>query len=33
MGIMRQAKNAGYQTFLVYISLGDPELHIERVRL
>ncbi len=33
MGIMRQAKNAGYQTVLVYISLGDPELHIERVRL
>jgi predicted ABC-type ATPase len=33
MGIVRQAKNAGYQTFLVYVSLGDPELHIERVRL
>ena len=33
MGILRQAKNAGYQTFLVYVSLGDPELHIERVRL
>lgn len=33
MGIMRRAKNAGYQTTLVYVSLGDPELHIERVRL
>jgi predicted ABC-type ATPase len=33
MGIIRKAKNAGYQTFLVYVSLGDPELHIERVRL
>ncbi len=33
MGILRQAKAAGYQTFLVYVSLGDPELHIERVRL
>jgi len=33
MGIMRRAKTAGYQTALVYVSLGDPELHIERVRL
>lgn len=33
MAIMRNAKNAGYRTFLVYIALGDPELHIERVRL
>jgi predicted ABC-type ATPase len=33
MGIMRQAMDAGYKTFLVYVSLGDPELHIERVRL
>ena len=33
MGIIRQASNAGYQTLLVYVSLGDPELHIERVRL
>ena len=30
---MRQAKSAGYQTVLVYVSLGDPELHIERIRL
>jgi predicted ABC-type ATPase len=30
---MRQAKDATYRTFLVYVSLGDPELHIERVRL
>jgi predicted ABC-type ATPase len=33
IGVVRQAKRAGYQTFLVYVSLGDPELHIERVRL
>jgi predicted ABC-type ATPase len=33
MGIMRRAKNGGYQTSLVYVSLSDPELHIERVRL
>jgi len=33
MGIMRKARSAGYQTFLVYVSLGDPALHIERVRL
>src|SRR5271154_4392590 len=33
VGIMRQAKKAGYKTFLVYVALGDPELHIERVRL
>jgi predicted ABC-type ATPase len=33
MGILRRAKSIGYQTFLVYVSLGDPELHIERVRL
>ena len=33
MGIIRQASNAGYRTLLVYVSLGDPELHIERVRL
>jgi predicted ABC-type ATPase len=30
---VRQASHAGYQTILVYVSLGDPELHIERVRL
>ena len=33
MGIVRRAKTAGYRTVLVYVSLGDPELHIERVRL
>jgi len=32
-GIMRQAALAGYETSLIYVSLGDPELHIERVRL
>jgi len=33
LSIVRQAKNAAYRTYLVYVSLGDPELHIERVRL
>lgn len=33
MGIVLRAKDAGYHTVLVYVSLGDPELHIERVRL
>jgi predicted ABC-type ATPase len=33
ISIMREAKSAGYRTFLVYVALGDPELHIERVRL
>jgi hypothetical protein len=32
-GNPRQAKSAGYQKFVVYVSLGDPELHIDRVRL
>jgi len=31
--ILRKAKDAGYSTFLVYVSLGEPELHIERVRI
>lgn len=33
LGIPRQAKITGYQTLLVYVPLGHPELHIERVRL
>ena len=33
MSLIRQAKAANYRTFLVYVSLGDPDLHIERVRL
>jgi hypothetical protein len=33
MSITRGAKKAGFHVFLVYVSLGDPELHIERVRL
>jgi predicted ABC-type ATPase len=33
ISIMRQAKAGGYRTFLVYVSLGNPDLHIERVRL
>ncbi len=31
--MMRNAKQAGYRALLVYVALGDPELHIERVRL
>jgi predicted ABC-type ATPase len=31
--ILREAKGARYRTYLVYVALGDPELHIERVRL
>jgi len=31
--LMGEAKQAGYRTLLVYVALGDPELHIERVRL
>lgn len=30
---MRAAKQAGFRTLRIYVSLGDPELHIERVRL
>lgn len=33
MGIMRRAQKAGYHVVMVYVSLGAPELHIERVRL
>jgi predicted ABC-type ATPase len=33
MAIMRTARNIGYQTTLVFVALGDPELHIDRVRL
>ncbi|PWT99018.1 MAG: hypothetical protein C5B51_27935 [Terriglobia bacterium] len=33
ISIIRKAKITGYQTFVVYVALGDPELHIERVRL
>jgi predicted ABC-type ATPase len=33
MTVMREAKAAGYRTAVVYVALGDPELHIERVRL
>ena len=31
--LMRAAKGAGYRTLLIYVALGNPELHIERVRL
>src|SRR5258708_5550063 len=33
IAIVRDAKRAGYRTFIAYLALGDPELHIERVRL
>ncbi|MEO5923560.1 MAG: AAA family ATPase [Bryobacteraceae bacterium] len=33
IAVMRRAKDAGYRTLLVYVALGDPELHVERVRL
>ena len=33
ISLMHQAERIGYRTFLVYVALGDPELHIERVRL
>lgn len=33
LSLMRSAKRAGYRTLLIYVALGNPELHIERVRL
>ena len=33
LSLMRRAKGAGYRTLLIYVSLGNPELQIERVRL
>ena len=33
ISIIREAKNAGYRTFLLYVALNDPEYHIERMRL
>jgi len=33
ISILREAKRIGYRTVLVYVALGDAELHIERVRL
>lgn len=30
---MTTAKCAGYRTLLIYVALGEPELHIDRVRL
>jgi len=33
LSLMRNAKSAGYRTLLIYVALGNPELHIERVRL
>ena len=33
MTVMLEAKAAGYGTAVVYAPLGNPELHIERVRL
>ncbi|MCX6593284.1 MAG: AAA family ATPase [Acidobacteria bacterium] len=33
IALFRAAKRMGYRTSLIYVALGDPELHIERVRL
>src|SRR5450755_1299511 len=33
VSLMRAAKQVGYRTLLIYVALGDPELHIERVGL
>ncbi len=33
IALMRAAKGAGYRTLLIYVALGEPELHIDRVRL
>ncbi len=33
MSLMATAKLAGYRTLLIYVALGDPDLHIDRVRL
>jgi predicted ABC-type ATPase len=33
LSLLREARKAGYRTLVVYVALGDPELHIERVRL
>ncbi len=33
ISVLREASQAGYETFLIYVALGDPELQIERVRL
>jgi AAA domain len=33
ISMIMEAKNAGYETYLIYVALGDPDLHIERVRL
>ncbi|MBK7928703.1 MAG: AAA family ATPase [Bryobacterales bacterium] len=33
IALMTTAKRAGYRTLLVYVALGEPELHIDRVRL
>jgi len=33
ISLMSSAKRAGYRTLLIYVALGEPELHIDRVRL
>lgn len=33
ISLMGTARRAGYRTLLIYVALGDPELHIDRVRL
>lgn len=33
LSLMKEAKRVGYRALLIYVALGDPELHIEGVRL
>lgn len=33
ISLLRMAQSAGYRTLLIYVALGEPELHIDRVRL
>lgn len=33
ISLMTNAKRADYRTLLIYVALGEPELHIDRVRL
>jgi predicted ABC-type ATPase len=33
IALMTKAKQSGYRTLLIYVALGEPELHIDRVRL
>lgn len=33
ISLMTKAKRAGFRTVLIYVALGEPDLHIDRVRL